>query len=176
MYYLRPIVLLTLGYLALTANPELLNIVAGLIVASLVVLLIRPRSHRVNWRQFPQAALALLRYVLVLVYDLVVSGIQVARIVLNPSLPIKPGIITATDILRTSVKTVALDGMSFIRPVKVGDILCVYTKIQSIGHTSIEIHVEAWVQRDRSRNTVKVTEASFKFVALGIDGRPRPIK
>jgi len=31
------------------------------------------------------------------------------------------------------------------------------------------------VQRDRSRNTVKVTEAKFKFVALGIDGRPRPI-
>ena len=59
--------------------------------------------------------------------------------------------------------------------VKVGDILCVYTKIESVGHTSIDIQVEAWVQRDRSRNTVKVTEARFKFVALGIDGRPRQV-
>jgi acyl-CoA hydrolase len=31
------------------------------------------------------------------------------------------------------------------------------------------------VQRDRSRNTVKVTRANFKFVALGVDGRPRPL-
>jgi acyl-CoA thioesterase YciA len=72
--------------------------------------------------------------------------------------------------------TVALDGMSFIRPVKVGDILCVYTEVERIGNSSLEIHVEAWVHRDRSRNTVKVTEARFKFVALGSDGRPRPIK
>ena len=72
--------------------------------------------------------------------------------------------------------TVALDGMHFIRPVKIGDILCVYTEVVRVGNTSIDIHVEAWVQRDRSRhNTVKVTEAIFKFVALGADGRPRPV-
>ena len=73
--------------------------------------------------------------------------------------------------------TVSLDGMSFIRPVKVGDILCVYTEIESLGNTSISIHVEAWVQRDRSRNTVKVTEARFKFVALGlaVTGRLHPL-
>ena len=72
--------------------------------------------------------------------------------------------------------TVALDGMHFIRPVKIGDILCVYTEIGRVGNTSIEIHVEAWVQRDRSRdNTVKVTQANFKFVALGADGRPQPV-
>ena len=71
--------------------------------------------------------------------------------------------------------TVSLDGMSFIRPVKIGDILCVYTEIERTGNTSIDIHVEAWVQRDRSRRTVKVTEAKFRFVALGADGRPRPL-
>jgi acyl-CoA thioesterase YciA len=71
--------------------------------------------------------------------------------------------------------TVALDGMSFIRPVKIGDILCVYTEVERTGNTSMDIHVEAWVQRDRSHRTVKVTEAKFKFVALGEDGRPRPL-
>lgn len=105
MYYLRPIFLLTLAYLAFTVNLELLNIIAGFIIASLVVLLIRTQPRKVHWRQFPQAALALVRYILVLVYDLVVSGFQVARIVLNPSLPIKPGIIAIHSKCRSEMAT-----------------------------------------------------------------------
>ena len=84
--------------------------------------------------------------------------------------------ISASERAQCRTVTVALDSMHFIRPVKIGDVLCVYTEIQSVGHTSIDIHVEAWVQRDRSRNTVKVTEAKFRFVALGVDGRPRPVR
>lgn len=83
--------------------------------------------------------------------------------------------ICASERAQCRTVTVALDGMHFIRPVKTGDILSVHTEIQAVGHTSIDIHVEAWVQRDRSRSTVKVTEAKFKFVALGIDGRPREV-
>lgn len=83
--------------------------------------------------------------------------------------------ICASERAQCRTVTVALDGMHFIRPVKIGDILCVYTEIQAVGNTSINIQVEAWVQRDRSRNTVKVTQANFKFVALGVDGRPRKV-
>ena len=83
--------------------------------------------------------------------------------------------ICASERAQCRTVTVALDSMHFIRPVKIGDILCVYTEIQAVGNTSIDIHVEAWVQRDRSRNTVKVTQANFKFVALGVDGRPRQV-
>ena len=83
--------------------------------------------------------------------------------------------ISASERAQCRTVTVALDGMHFIRPVKIGDILCVYTEIERVGNTSIDIHVEAWVQRDRSRNTVKVTQANFKFVALGADGRPRKV-
>ncbi len=83
--------------------------------------------------------------------------------------------ICASERAQCRTVTVALDGMHFIRPVKIGDILCVYTEIERIGNTSLDIRVEAWVQRDRSRNTVKVTKAKFKFVALGVDGRPRQV-
>lgn len=83
--------------------------------------------------------------------------------------------ICASERAQCRTVTVALDGMHFIRPVKIGDILCVYTEIERVGNTSLEIQVEAWVQRDRSRNTVKVTRANFKFVALGADGRPRQV-
>ena len=85
------------------------------------------------------------------------------------------GGICAGERAQCRVVTVALESMHFIRPVKTGDVLCVYTDIEEVGTTSMEIHVEAWVQRDRSRRTVKVTEAKFTFVALGADGRPRPV-
>jgi multicomponent Na+:H+ antiporter subunit E len=103
MYAIRPIVLLTLTYLALTANLEPINVIAGLIIAALVVLLVRPQPHKVDWRQVPEMTVALGRYVLVLIYDLVVSGVQVARIVLDPKLPIKPGIIAIPSRCRSEM-------------------------------------------------------------------------
>lgn len=83
--------------------------------------------------------------------------------------------ICAGERAQCRVVTVALDGMHFIRPVKIGDILCVYTEVKRVGNTSLEVHVEAWVQRDRSRRMVKVTQANFTFVALDGDGRPRKV-
>ncbi len=76
---------------------------------------------------------------------------------------------------QTRVVTVALDSMSFIRPVKVGDILGVYTKVIKTGRTSMVINVEAWVRRNRIGNREKVTEGHFKFVALDEEGLPVPI-
>jgi acyl-CoA thioesterase YciA len=68
--------------------------------------------------------------------------------------------------------TVALDGMSFIQPVKVGDILGVYTQVERIGRTSMVINVEAWVRRAKIGNREKVTEGKFTFVALDESGQP----
>lgn len=73
------------------------------------------------------------------------------------------------------VVTVAVDAMTFIRPVKVGDVLCVYTLIESIGRTSIKIHIEAWARRFRAHAREKVTDATFTFVAIDENGRPRPV-
>ncbi|MBM6551719.1 acyl-CoA thioesterase [Marinomonas ostreistagni] len=76
---------------------------------------------------------------------------------------------------QSRVVTVALDGMSFIRPVKVGDILGVYTFVKSVGRTSMDIHVEAWVRRGRIGIREKVTEGIFKFVAIDENGKSMPI-
>ena len=70
--------------------------------------------------------------------------------------------------------TVAVDSMSFHRPVKVGDEVSIYTKVVSVGRSSMRIFVEAW-RRSRSGEMSKVTSATFVFVAIGEDGRPRPI-
>jgi acyl-CoA thioesterase YciA len=73
------------------------------------------------------------------------------------------------------VVTVALDSMSFILPVRVGDILGIYTEIIETGRTSMTIHVEAWVRRNRIGIREKVIEGNFKFVALDDDGKPKPL-
>jgi len=73
------------------------------------------------------------------------------------------------------VVTIAVEALTFIRPVKVGDVLEVYTEVESVGRTSMKIHVEAWAQRFRTTEREKVTEATFAFVAIDEDGRPRPV-
>lgn len=73
------------------------------------------------------------------------------------------------------VVTVALESMSFIGAVKVGDILGLYTKITKTGRTSITVQVEAWVRRDRIGLREKVTEGIFKFVALDANGVSTPV-
>ncbi|MDE2199168.1 MAG: acyl-CoA thioesterase [Rhodospirillales bacterium] len=70
--------------------------------------------------------------------------------------------------------TVAVDSMSFLRPVKVGDEVSLYARVTSTGRTSMRIAVEAW-RRARGEGMSKVTEAHFVFVAIGPDGRPRPL-
>ncbi|WP_071675955.1 acyl-CoA thioester hydrolase YciA [Nioella nitratireducens] len=71
--------------------------------------------------------------------------------------------------------TVAVDAMKFIRPVSVGDVLCVYTHIKRVGRTSMAIEVEAWVRRGALGAREKVTEAVFTFVAIDENGQPRPV-
>lgn len=73
------------------------------------------------------------------------------------------------------VTTVALDAMKFIRPVKIGDVLCIYGRVVRVGRTSMAIEIEAWVKRGRIGVREKVTEAVFTFVAIDDDGRPRPV-
>lgn len=73
------------------------------------------------------------------------------------------------------VVTIAVDGMKFIRPVHVGDVLCVYTDIVRVGNTSMEIKLEAWALRHRFGIREKVTEAQFTFVCVDDDGRPIPV-
>ena len=85
------------------------------------------------------------------------------------------GGIAAVERAQGRVVTIAVEAMTFIRPVKVGDVLCVYTSVEKVGRTSMKIHIEAWARRFRSHTREKVTVASFTFVAIDDDGRPRPV-
>ncbi len=76
---------------------------------------------------------------------------------------------------RGRVATVAVDGMTFHRPVYVGDLVSCYADIVRIGRTSMTIRVETFVLRHETGETLKVTEGTFTYVALDPEGRPRPV-
>ena len=71
--------------------------------------------------------------------------------------------------------TVAMDGMVFHQPVKVGDEVSVYAEVERVGRTSMTIAVEACRRARHQEESIKVTEAKFTFVAIDDEGRPRPV-
>lgn len=74
------------------------------------------------------------------------------------------------------IATVAVEAMTFHRPVHIGDEVSLYGRLLGVGRTSIRVHVEAW-RRDRtSEEAWRVTEATFTFVALDAAGKPRPVQ
>jgi acyl-CoA thioesterase YciA len=84
--------------------------------------------------------------------------------------------ILATKTARCRVVTVAMDGMSFLEPVRVGDTVACYARVEKIGRTSMTIPVEAWVRRYRTGETLRVTRAVFTYVALDAEGKPVPVE
>ena len=71
--------------------------------------------------------------------------------------------------------TIAIDGMTFHRPVRVGDVVSVFAELLSVGRTSMKIDVAAWRQSRNGKEHEKVTQATFTFVAIGDGGQPRVI-
>jgi acyl-CoA thioesterase YciA len=84
--------------------------------------------------------------------------------------------ILAAKTAKSRVVTVAIEGMSFLRPVQVGDRVACYARVEKIGRTSMVIPVEVWVQRYMSGEEVRVTHGVFTYVAIGGDGKPIPVQ
>ena len=90
------------------------------------------------------------------------------------------GSILAKEVTRTRTATVAVESMKFIKPVKVGDVVCCYGRVVRIGNTSVTIMLEVWVKpilrTTEDRFTLfKVTEAAFTYVSISEAGVKQPI-
>ena len=72
--------------------------------------------------------------------------------------------------------TIAMDGMEFHKPVKVGDEVSVYAEITRIGRTSMVIDTQAWRRERHSEGEELVTSAKFTFVAIDDAGKPRAVE
>ncbi len=86
------------------------------------------------------------------------------------------GGVVAARHARGRVATVAVNSFTFKQPVLVGDVVSFFGHVVRVGRTSVTIDVEVYAQRNPGDLiTVKVTEASLTYVAVGADRRPRPI-
>ena len=84
--------------------------------------------------------------------------------------------ILAAKTAKSRVATVAIEGMSFLRPVRVGDTVTCYGWVEKVGRTSMVIPIEAWVQRYMEGTQFRVTRGVFTYVAIDGDGRPIPVR
>ncbi|WP_269618910.1 acyl-CoA thioesterase [Zhongshania sp. BJYM1] len=83
------------------------------------------------------------------------------------------GSVTASRRAGGRVATVAVDGMAFMTPVRVGAVVSCYTEILDVGRSSIRVRVEVWITSLHQDEPAKVTEGEFVFVAIDGNGRTR---
>lgn len=81
--------------------------------------------------------------------------------------------IAAGKVASGRVIAVAADNMSFLIPIRVGDVVSCYTNVVNVGRSSIQVIVEAWVENEQEKT--KITEGLFVLVALDDEGRTRSI-
>lgn len=91
------------------------------------------------------------------------------------------GAILAREIACGRIVTVAVDAMSFIHPVSVGDVVCCYGHCTYLGNTSLKIELEIWVKNltesdnhERAERSL-VTKGTYTYVAVDRYGKPRPL-
>jgi len=81
----------------------------------------------------------------------------------------------AARVAKGRVATVAITAMTFVEPIKVGDMVSIYGEVQKIGRTSVTIDLETVVQRRTGTTDIRVTHGTFVFVAIDEDGKPRAV-
>ncbi|MCX9557915.1 acyl-CoA thioester hydrolase YciA [Vibrio cholerae] len=88
------------------------------------------------------------------------------------------GGILAKEISCGRIVTVSVSSITFKKPVKVGDVVCCYGECTKIGRTSMSINLEVWVKpvkEEGGGERFQVCEATFNYVAIDANGRPRAI-
>jgi acyl-CoA thioesterase YciA len=81
----------------------------------------------------------------------------------------------AARVAKGRIATVAITAMTFVEPIKVGDMVSIYGEVQKIGRTSITIDLETVVQRRTGTTDIRVTHGTFVFVAIDEEGKPRSV-
>lgn len=81
----------------------------------------------------------------------------------------------AARVAKGRVATVAITAMTFVQPIKVGDLVSIYGEVSKIGRSSITVALETIVQRRLDPAPIQVTHGTFVFVAIDEDGKPREV-
>jgi acyl-CoA thioesterase YciA len=85
------------------------------------------------------------------------------------------GAVIARRVAKRRITTVAVEAMSFLYPIYIGDLVSCYARLEKIGRSSMQINVEVWVERAMTDTPLRTTKALFTYVALDENGRPVPV-
>ncbi|MEC3912905.1 hotdog domain-containing protein [Sphingobium sp. CR2-8] len=85
------------------------------------------------------------------------------------------GGIVASRIAQGAVATVAIESMTFITPILLGDVVSVYAREERRGRTSVAIRIDVIATRGPGLEEVVLTSGVYTFVALDANHRPRPL-
>ena len=76
---------------------------------------------------------------------------------------------------RTETVTVSLDQMSFLAPIKVGQLALISARMANTGRTSMEIRVDVRCEDLLTGEKKQTSTAYLTFVAIDKQGRPAPV-
>ncbi len=85
------------------------------------------------------------------------------------------GALTAMRHARTQVVTVAIDSMTFVEPISVGDLVVCEAELTYTGRTSMEVRVEVRAENPLHGSPRVTNRAYLVYVALDPSGHPTPI-
>ncbi|MFG2692175.1 acyl-CoA thioesterase [Kitasatospora sp. NPDC048407] len=72
--------------------------------------------------------------------------------------------------------TAAVDSMTFLAPVRAGDLLTAHAELERAGRTSMTVHVTVTAERWNATGPVtRVATGRLTFVAIDADSHPRPV-
>lgn len=73
------------------------------------------------------------------------------------------------------VTTVAVESMTFLKPVQVGDIITCFATLEKMGFSSMTISIDTWTNSHIPKNAQHVTKGTFVCVAIDDHGKPRKV-
>ncbi len=81
------------------------------------------------------------------------------------------GSLAAVRHARCPAVTASVDHMSFLRPIRIGELVILRSSVNRVFHTSMEVGVKVFVETLISAEVRHVCSAYLTFVALDRDGR-----
>ena len=85
------------------------------------------------------------------------------------------GALVAMRHARTSVVTIAIDSMTFVEPIFVGNLVLCNAGITYVGRTSMEVRVEVIAENPLLGTSTISNIAYLVYVALDSNGQPTPV-
>jgi acyl-CoA hydrolase len=71
--------------------------------------------------------------------------------------------------------TVSVDELTFLRPIRVGDVVKLIGRMNAAFSTSMEVEVFVWVEEPQTRTERLCVRAWLTFVAVSAQGKPAPV-